>query len=190
MTRQLKWGLGVLVLIIMGFVALQIFLYIDMKNFKERIADSPKVETQTPNIVFSEEKPVDVPGFKWVRHGNHWDKVPIDAPFQPIEHPPEQVTEVSNPQQKIEPVVIDGVGDLKEWLAYFESFGDDPSLAELYERKFGEKRIQYGVSMRTFDYKNASPEVLELLDVINEKNTALGYIKSAKRAAAQAKHEE
>lgn len=61
MTRQLKWGLGVLVLIIVGFIALQIFLYIGMQNFKERIADRPKVEPQTPtmpNVVFSEEKPM------------------------------------------------------------------------------------------------------------------------------------
>ncbi len=64
MTRQLKWGLGALVLIILGFVALQIYLHIDMKNFRERIADRPKAEPQTPttpNVVFSEEKPVDDP---------------------------------------------------------------------------------------------------------------------------------
>ena len=127
----------------------------------------------TPNVVFSEEKPKDVPGFKWVRHNDHWDKVPLDNPNKPIEHPPVQMTEVSNPQQNIEPVVIDGVGDLREWLTYFESFGDDPSYEEFEAAKFGELAFQYGVSMRSFDYKNASLEELNLDRKIQKEITAL-----------------
>ncbi len=195
MTRQLKWAFSVLVIVIVGFAALQIYLHIDRKNFDKNLNSGPKVKHEpptTPNIIFSDEKPADVPGFKWVRHNDHWDKVPIDSPNEPIEHPPVQNAEVpnENPQQKFEPVIIDGVGDLNEWLNYFESFGDDPSLDELYEREFGKKVIQYGVSKRSFDDKNASPEESDLSRKINDKITELGYIKNDKKAAAKKKHEE
>ncbi len=85
MTRQLKWGLGALVLIIVGFAALQIFLYIDMKNFERGLNSSPKVETETPttpNVVISEGKPK-------------------EEPIQPIE--PHEVDIVEVPHEKSQP---------------------------------------------------------------------------------------
>ncbi len=89
MSKQLQWAIGGLALLIVGFVAFQIYLHIDLKNFKDGINGSPKIETEaptTPNVV-SEEKPEDVPGFKWVRHGDHWNKMPISKPDVLVEHP-------------------------------------------------------------------------------------------------------
>ncbi len=98
MTKQGQWAIGGLALLIVGFVALQVYLYVDLQNFKEGLKET-RIEPETPtipNVVISEEKPEDVPGFKWVRHGDHWDLVPIDNPNQPIEHPSVQITEDSN----------------------------------------------------------------------------------------------
>ncbi len=95
--KNTYWAIGAIAIMIVGFVALQIYLHIDLQNFKEKIAGSPKVETETPTtpkVVVSDEKPEDVPGFKWVRHGDHWNKVPIDNPDQPNDHPPVQRVDV------------------------------------------------------------------------------------------------
>ncbi len=83
MPKQLQWAIGGLALLIVGFVALQIYLHVDMKNFRAELDSGPEIKTETPttpNVVVSEEKPEDVPGFKWVRHGDHWDKVPVSKP--------------------------------------------------------------------------------------------------------------
>ena len=57
--RKLYWGLAIM---IVGFIALQIYLHVDMKNFRNEIAGSPKVETiETTDIVFNDEKPKDNP---------------------------------------------------------------------------------------------------------------------------------
>ncbi len=120
MPKQLQWAIGGLALFIVGFivgiVAFQIYLHVDLKNFKEEIAGpDPKTETETetpttPNVVFSEKKPVDIPGFKWEWDGDHWDKVPIGNPDAPVEHPVVQIGESSNetpdvtPSQKTVPI--------------------------------------------------------------------------------------
>ena len=102
MTKNFQWAIGGLALLIAGFVALQIYLYVDMENFKQELeAGRIKPETpKTPNVDISEEKPEDVPGFKWVRHVDHWDLVPMDNPNLPIEQPPVQVAEDSNNTQQ------------------------------------------------------------------------------------------
>ncbi len=69
---------------IVGFVALQIYLHIDLENFKDDIKSGPKIKTETPttpNVVVSEDTPIDVSK---------------DDPNQPIEHHDEQIVEVSN----------------------------------------------------------------------------------------------
>ncbi len=48
MPKQLQWAIGGLALLIVGFVALQIYLSVDMKRFKEELAGpEPKTETET-----------------------------------------------------------------------------------------------------------------------------------------------
>ena len=89
---------------------------------------------------------------------------------------------------QVESVVIDGVGDLTEYLTFFESFDEDPSLAE-YE-KFREKSLQYGHAMRDFDYKQASPEQLKMARQINEVITTVQTNVYAKEAAERAKWRE
>ena len=48
MTRQGQWAIGGLALLIIGFVALQVYLYVDMKRFREELAGpEPRTETET-----------------------------------------------------------------------------------------------------------------------------------------------
>ncbi len=56
MTKKLYWAIAIM---IVGFVALQIYLHIDLKNFKEDI-EATRIEPETPTTsdgVMSEEKP-------------------------------------------------------------------------------------------------------------------------------------
>ncbi len=83
MTKQLQLALGGLVLLIVGFVALQIYLHVDMKNFKEELAGpDPKTETeqppeqaQVPEVDNRPPQPDDGRKYEW--HGDHWHEVPM-----------------------------------------------------------------------------------------------------------------
>ncbi len=88
MTKQLKWAIGGLALLIVGFMALQIYLYVDMQQFKKELAGpEPKTETeqppdqaQVPEVDKRPPPPAD--GHEYVWHGDHWDRVdqPHDTP--------------------------------------------------------------------------------------------------------------
>ncbi len=86
MTKQLQWIIGGLALLIVGFVALQIYLFVDMQRFKEKHASpEPKTETKTeqpseqvqvPEVDKRPPPPDD--GREYVWHGDHW--APVDSP--------------------------------------------------------------------------------------------------------------
>ncbi len=115
MSKTLKWTTSTLIIVLIGFAALQVYLHIDIKNFEEGLKeDRPDPKPRTlPNIVFDEEKPKDAPGFKWVWHGDHWCKVPItqadDTSVE--ENNPIQFSKPEQPQGSAAPqedVYIDG----------------------------------------------------------------------------------
>jgi len=84
MSKQLQWAIGGLVLLIVGFVALQIYLYVDMQRFKEELT-SPERKTemetaqpeqvQVPEVDKRPPHPDDGREYEW--HGDHWHEVPI-----------------------------------------------------------------------------------------------------------------
>ncbi len=84
MSKQLQWTIGGLVLLIVGFVALQIYLHVDMKQFKEELAGpEPKTETeqppqqvQVPEVDNRPPQPDD--GREYVWHGDHWHEIPVE----------------------------------------------------------------------------------------------------------------
>ena len=58
--KKLYWGIAIMIL---GFVALQIYLHVDMKIFKEGL-EATKIEPETPktrDVVMSEGTPIDMP---------------------------------------------------------------------------------------------------------------------------------
>ena len=83
MSKKLQWAISGLALLIVGFVALQIYLYVDMQRFKKKPAGPvPKMETETqqppeqvqvPEVDNSPAPPDD--GREYVWHGDHWDSV-------------------------------------------------------------------------------------------------------------------
>ena len=99
MSKQLQWIIGGLALLIVGFVALQIYLYVDMKRFKEELAGpEPKTEMETeqspkqvqvPDVDKRPPPPDD--GREYVWHGDHWD--PVDSPHAPTPKAPPIVEE-------------------------------------------------------------------------------------------------
>ncbi len=86
MPKQLQWAIGGLALLIVGFVAFQIYLSVDMKRFKEELADpEPKTETETeqpseqvqvPEVDNRPPRPDD--GRKYVWHEDHWHEMPVE----------------------------------------------------------------------------------------------------------------
>ena len=82
MTRQGQWAIiGGLALLIVGFVVLQIYLYVDMENFKKELeVGRIKTETETPKTpeveqtnIDNGQTPIDQP--KRVQHGDHSHEV-------------------------------------------------------------------------------------------------------------------
>ena len=94
-------AIGLIVLIFVLGVAIVFYhQYTDIQQLKEDAAQAKKLleENDKPKVQHvastSDTKPPDEPGYKWVRHGDHWDKVPVADQTH--------IVEVSNetPQQK------------------------------------------------------------------------------------------
>ena len=87
-------AIGLIVLIFVLGVAIVFYhQHTDIQQLKEEVAqdkklleenDKPKVEHAAST---SDTKPPDEPGFEWVRHGDHWDKVPIAQNDPPLQTP-------------------------------------------------------------------------------------------------------
>lgn len=90
MRKKRIWGLATLILIIgLGIGGVLFMRHSDPEPEKvynvpseEVIRQSQKANAPRPDIIMAEgahadSPPPAEPGFKWVRHGNHWDKVPV-----------------------------------------------------------------------------------------------------------------
>lgn len=192
MRKKLYWGITTLVVLLLGVNAFLLLRNTDTEPTKPKVIYKDVTPEQLDNIrkhvhsqIKSTQKPPDEPGFKWVWHHNHWDKVAI--PQTPDTLIADKEVQKSKPVQVNS--VVPGVGDLKEYLTFFESFSDDPTLNELRDANFNKKSIQFGESMRGFDYENASPKLMELVRQISEKITELGYIYSEKASIEDAEYE-
>ena len=184
MKNRVYWGIGILIILLIGgsvFILLRNTdtepekVYIDVDPSKD-VMNSLHIQTLKSNLPATED------GYKWVWHHDHWDKIPVSEKIKtPIIA---NNASMNKPTAQIGSVVVNGISDLKEYLDYFESFSDDPSWEEFRNSNFSEMVIQYGISMRGFDYKNASPEVKILDKQISDKITSLSYIYSDKNSIA------
>lgn len=92
MEKKMFWGLGGIIVI---FIAFMIYMHFDNVKFRDQMNDFEAFrkslkqdedieiehKEETPQVVGfspSKEKPPDEPGFEWVRHGDHWDKIPVE----------------------------------------------------------------------------------------------------------------
>ncbi|RKU09842.1 hypothetical protein C6501_14705 [Candidatus Poribacteria bacterium] len=84
MQKKMLWGLGVLALLICtAFVFMTVRNRAEIRQLKEGTAAAEKPledSNKRKPVAKADEQPPAEPGFKWVWHNDHWDKVPIDAP--------------------------------------------------------------------------------------------------------------
>ena len=145
MGTKVYWALSVLIVLLIGaFVLVMVNQHAENKQLERDLAEAleklvaQKKEANTAQVVVvSDEKPPDEPGFMWVRHGDHWDKVPINNPNKPIDHPPvmekSQATKIPNRSEKF----VDLTSD--EGLRYFY-LGGRFSKEQLIQLKEGYTR--------------------------------------------------
>ncbi len=95
MRYKLYWGLGIFIVLLIGAFTFVIVneveknkqLEADLAEAQKKLEAHNKAEN-TPTVVeISDVKPPDEPGFKWVRHGDHWDKVPVAQSVVPHQTP-------------------------------------------------------------------------------------------------------
>ncbi len=84
MRYKLYWGLGILiVLLICAFVFVMINEITENRELKDQLAELEALENQINERKAAENNPPPAePGYKWVRHGDHWDKVPTQTQTQ------------------------------------------------------------------------------------------------------------
>lgn len=88
MTRKMYWGLAILILLI-GTAAVFVIQHemVENRELKDQLVELQALANQINQQKVSKNNPPPTePGFKWVWHNDHWDKVPIDNPIGPIEH--------------------------------------------------------------------------------------------------------
>ena len=75
MNKRLYWGLPILAIVI-GVAFLFVKQQADISELRQELAETDK-QSDHP-IAVGDQPPPAEPGFKWVRHGDHWDKIPVD----------------------------------------------------------------------------------------------------------------
>ena len=86
MRNKLFWGLGILIVLLIGtFVFVMVKDQSEIRQLETDLADVQKkseIHNEAANTPKEEDisdvkPPPAEPGFKWVRHGDHWDKIPV-----------------------------------------------------------------------------------------------------------------
>ncbi|GEM_PF-812893 len=87
--ERMYWGLGILILLIIGGTVFLVAKHqAEIRERKEQLADV------THQQVSEVELPKAKEGFKWVRHGDHYHEVPLDAPDEWQDAPHTRVQQV------------------------------------------------------------------------------------------------
>jgi len=84
MNRKMYWGIAALIIVLIAAGGFMYWQWSTVQQMKEQLAeDEPMLEENEKGqhaVSKADEKPPDEPGFEWVRHGDHWDKVPLSEP--------------------------------------------------------------------------------------------------------------
>ena len=130
MSKKMIWGLAALIILI-GAAVVVLLLQPDPK---------PEVIYNDIEPAWTPQPPPAEPGFKWVWHENHWDKVPV---AQEGEHPPDPI-EASTPDWTPAQVQVpEGI--------------TDPDVKAAWER------LEY-ISQNRHQWGQFSPRALELMN--------------------------
>ena len=86
MDRKMYWGIAALMIILIAAGGFIYYQWSGVQQLKEQLAQDKKMLEKNDNVQHAaskaDEKPPDEPGYKWVRHNDHWDKVPITGADQ------------------------------------------------------------------------------------------------------------
>ena len=84
MNKQMYWGIAALIIVLIAAGGFMYWQWSSVQQLKEQIAQDDKLlegkDKEQHAVSKADEKPPDEPGYKWVRHNDHWDKVPVSAP--------------------------------------------------------------------------------------------------------------
>ena len=84
MSKRLMWGLSVLmVLVIAGISYMFAVQHAEIQQLKKEDAEAKELERQTQQVAENDLPPAQ-PGYKWVRHGDHYHQVAIAKQTEPI----------------------------------------------------------------------------------------------------------
>ena len=90
MSKKMIWGFAALIILLIaagGFIYWQLST---VQQLKEQLAQDAKLlegdgTPEVEHVVSKADSPPPAePGFKWVRHNDHWDKVPVSTPPAPV----------------------------------------------------------------------------------------------------------
>lgn len=90
MSKKMIWGVAALIILLIaagGFIYWQLST---VQQLKEQLAQDAELlkgdgTPEVEHVVSKADSPPPAePGFKWVRHGDHWDKVPVSTPPAPV----------------------------------------------------------------------------------------------------------
>ena len=97
MNKRLYWGLAALVILI-GVVGIILMVTKDTNTKQKKVYKPAPTEQVSP--IAEGQRPPDVPGFKGVRHGDHWDKVEITEPVETKDTEVDKPMEATKSQNK------------------------------------------------------------------------------------------
>lgn len=111
MSKKMYLGVAALIILLIGAGGFIYWQWSEVQQLKDKYAQDLE-ENDKPHVQHavsrSKTKPPDEPGFVWVRHGDHWDKVPIArtpiaAPgaVQPKPHTTDAAGEVIYPHHEL-----------------------------------------------------------------------------------------
>ena len=88
MRNKVYWGLGILIVLLIGaFVLIMVNEYAENRQLE---ADAKRSQEQADRIEqlknLKDNPPPAEPGYKWVWHHNHWDKIPNKIPIAEAEN--------------------------------------------------------------------------------------------------------
>ncbi len=88
MKNKFYWGLAILIILIITGTTVFVKEQAEIRELKEQLAEAEKLANQIEERKAAENNPPPAElGFKWVRHGDHWDKVPVTQSEVPHQTP-------------------------------------------------------------------------------------------------------
>ena len=152
MTRRIHWGITALIILVIAAGGFMYWQWSQVQQLREQLAQDEKMLEENDKVqhaaVTTDEKPPDERGYKWVRHNDHWDKVPLTGADQKPDPVQQPVTTYKNNDEYVD---IDySVFDKPEEL--IARIGEIKLNREKYSRE---------------EYDRASQENLILLDKLS-----------------------